>query len=104
MSKRSSSPRPALATEPAPWQRLLLVCSKCMKRQDRESLRGDFKRALRNAGLRDVRVVTVSCFDLCPDDGVALAFGDDLGGAVPRLRVLSNSAEPERVLPLLLGD
>lgn len=75
-----------------------------MKRQDRESLRGDFKRALRNAGLRDVRVVTVSCFDLCPDDGVALAFGDDLGGAVPRLRVLSNSAEPERVLPLLLAD
>ena len=100
MSK-SSGLRSALVTEPAPWQRVLFVCGKCMKKQDREDLRSELKRALRRAELRDVRVVLSGCLDLCPDDGVTLALGGDLGGAVPRLRVLANGADAERVVPLL---
>lgn len=91
----------AIGTAPAPWRQLVLVCGKCMKRQDRDTLRGDLKRALRRAGVRDVRVAVVGCLDLCPDAGVTLALGPEIGRAVPGLRVLSNDAPVETLLPLL---
>lgn len=101
MGKHDPHKRAPLTTEPAPWHRVVLVCGKCVEKQSREELRGDIKRALKQAGMRDVRVVLTGCFDLCPDDGVTFVLGSDLAGAVPRLRVLANHADAERLLPLL---
>ena len=90
-----------LSSVPAPWRQLVLVCGKCMKRQSRETLRGELKRAIKHEGLRDIRVVVTGCMDLCPEDGVAVALGHELHGAVPRLHVLDNRAAAERLLPVL---
>ncbi len=79
--------------EPAPWSGIVLVCSKCMRRQDREDLRGDLRKALKQAGRKDVRVVVSGCLDLCPEDGVTVARGTDLGAQPPRLHVLGNRSE-----------
>lgn len=89
MAKKSREPL-ALRTEPAPWSRVVLLCTKCMRRQDREDLRGDLRKALKQAGRRDVRVVLSGCLDLCPDDGVTVARGVDLAAQPPRLHVLGN--------------
>ncbi len=84
--------RAALHAETAPWSGIVLVCSKCMRRQDREDLRSDLRKALKHAGRKDVRVVVSGCLDLCPDDGVAVARGSDLGTQPPQLHVLDNRA------------
>lgn len=97
MSK-SSRERHALHIEPAPWSRLVLVCSKCMRRQDREDLRGDLRKALKHACRKDVRVVLSGCLDLCPDDGVAVARGEDLAAPAPRLHVHPRHAAVEPLL------
>ena len=76
----------------------MLVCSKCMRRQDREDLRGDLRKALRHAGRKDLRVVASGCLDLCPDDGVTVARGADLGTHPPRLHVHPRDAPPEALL------
>ena len=93
MSKKQRD-RAGLHAEPAPWTGLVLVCSKCLRRQDRE-LRGELRKALKQAGRRDVRVVLSGCLDLCPDDGVTVARSTDLGAPEPRLHVLDNRASAE---------
>lgn len=82
----------ALHPEAAPWSEVVVLCTKCMRRQDREDLRGDLRKALKQAGRKDVRVVLSGCLDLCPDDGVTVARGRDLGAMPPQLHVLGNRA------------
>lgn len=72
----------------ARWRGVVFVCSKCMKRQDRD-VRDELKHALRKRDARDVRVVACSCLDLCPDDGITIAVGDELAASPPQLRVIS---------------
>ncbi len=74
--------------EPAPWRDLVLVCGKCMKKHDRESLRGELKRALKDSGAKHVRVVATGCLDLCPKDGVALTTLAGLSSQPPWLWVM----------------
>ena len=50
MSKKQRD-RAGLHAEPAPWTGLVLVCSKCLRRQDREELRGELRKALKQAGM-----------------------------------------------------
>ncbi len=71
-----------------PWRDVVFVCTKCMKRQDRESLRDDLKRAFKASGTRDVRVVASGCLDLCPKDAVTIAIGRELAGDAPRMHAL----------------
>lgn len=85
----------ALHAEAAPWSEVVVLCSKCMRRQDREDLRGELRKALKHGGRKDVRVVLSGCLDLCPDDGVTVARGRDLGAVPPRLQVLGNGAGAE---------
>jgi hypothetical protein len=79
-------------TETAPWSEMVLVCGKCLRRQDREELRGELRKALKQAGRRDVRVVLGGCMDLCPKDGIAIARGADLGARPPRVHVCAPDA------------
>ena len=86
-------PLGTVATAGAPWQDVVFVCTKCMKRQDREELRGEIKQALKAAGLRQMRAVPCGCLDLCPDDGITIAIGSELHGTMPKLRVLAANAD-----------
>ena len=97
-------PLQRLIQVPAPkkWTEVVFVCSKCMKRQDRRELRKDLKRGFKEAGRRDVRVMTTGCFDLCPKRGVTIARGRDLG--IPaRLHVLDNGDDAELAVRWLLA-
>lgn len=89
--------------EPAPWTELVLVCAKCMRRQGREDLRGELKRALRRAGCRDLRVTTAGCLDLCPKRDVALLRGGELGGPRPLLRVVPPGCSADALADWLLA-
>ena len=86
------------------WSGLVFVCSKCMKRQDREDLRGEIKQALKNAGHRELRVVACGCLDLCPKDGVTVARGRDLAIKPPVLRVIGEDDRLDDVVDWLLDD
>lgn len=97
MTKRHDA-RAALSAQPAPWSEVVLVCQKCMRRQDREQLRGELRKALKHAGRRDVRTVLVGFLDVCPEDGVAVARGSGLAARPPRLHVLDNDAPVEALV------
>ena len=84
------------------WSELVFVCSKCMKRQDREDLRGDLKRAIKQADHRELRVVACGCLDLCPKDGVTLVRGRDLAIKPPVLRVIGADEPVEDIVNWLV--
>lgn len=84
------------------WSELVFVCSKCMKRQDREDLRGDLKRAIKQAGHRELRVVACGCLDLCPKDGVTVARGRDLAIKPPVLRVIGTDDRVDDIVDWLV--
>ena len=86
----------------SPWSDLVFVCSKCMRRQDREDLRDDLKHALKKAGHRELRVVACGCLDLCPKHGVTVALGRELAAKPPLLRVIEAGDRVEAVLDWLL--
>ena len=81
----------------ARWNAAVFVCRKCMKRQDRDELRGDLRDVLKAGGRRDVRVIACGCMDLCPRDGVTIALGNELAESPPRLHILDN-AQPVAAL------
>ena len=86
------------------WSELVFVCSKCMKRQDREDLRGEIKHALKHAGRRELRVVACGCLDLCPKNGVTLARGRDLAIKPPLLRVIGEDDRMQDIVDWLLDE
>lgn len=100
----SSVPASEHTTAAVAWLELVFVCGKCMKRQDREDLRGKLKRALKHAGHRELRVVACGCLDLCPKDGVTIARGRDLALQPPALRVIGERDRVEDIVDWLLGD
>lgn len=98
-------PEPSLRNPtPAPFHRLVLVCGKCLRKRDREDLRGELRKALKQAGRKDVRVVLSGCLDLCPDDGVTVARGADLGVVPPRLHVHDPDAPIGELARWAAGD
>lgn len=76
-----------------PWSSIVFVCSKCTKRQDRGSFRRDLKRALKEHGNKNVRVVASTCLDVCPRHAITLAIAHDLGAVHPHLRVVDRQAD-----------
>lgn len=85
------------------WSELVFVCSKCMKRQDRDDLRGELKRAIKHAGHRELRVVACGCLDVCPKDGVTIARGRDLAIKPPVLRVIGMTDRVDDIVEWLLA-
>ncbi len=92
-------------TEPAPWSEVVLVCAKCAAKLGRghrgkTELRGEIKQALKHHGLgKTVRVVEVSCLDLCPKGGQTVATARQL--AAGRLTVVGPQADGAAVVRLL---
>lgn len=87
----------------APWRGVVFVCSKCMKRQDRD-VRDELKHALRKRGQRELRVVACACLDLCPDDGITIAVGGELAGEHPPLRVLPRKRAIDELADALVAS
>jgi hypothetical protein len=52
------------------WSSLVAVCREC---SNGKRLSKALKRSLKDAGVRDVRVLSSSCLDVCPKRGVTVA-------------------------------
>jgi len=97
----TSEPR----TEPAPWSDVVVICTKCAAKLGRghrgkTELRGEIKHALKHRGLgKRIRVVEVSCLDLCPKGGQTVATSRQM--AEGRLTVVEPGADGEAVVKLL---
>lgn len=78
MSKREPGD---VAVVPTTWQDILLLCKKCGRKLDggfgpdgEDPLRRALRDALRERGRRrDVRLLEVGCFGLCPKGAVTVA-------------------------------
>lgn len=84
---------------------LVLVCSKCAKRQGlkKGAVRGLLKRALkRTPDARRTRVVEVGCLGPCPKR--ALAVATSAGLAARRIHLLDPAASPEAAVATLFPD
>jgi hypothetical protein len=94
------------AAEAAPWSEVILVCVKCAAKLGRalhgkSELRGDIKRALKDRGIKGVRVLDTTCLDLCPKGGQTLALGRELASGT--LRVLDEDGDADGVVNWLAG-
>ncbi len=95
-----------LAVVQTAWQDVLLLCRKCGRKLDGgfgedggESLKRALRDGLRERGRRrDVRVMEVGCFGVCPKGGVTVARGARPG----ELLVVPREAEMGVVLDRLL--
>jgi hypothetical protein len=65
--KRAQAPRTAVRTT---WSTLVAVCREC---DGGKKLGKEIKHALKDARIRDVRVLSSSCLDVCPKRGVTVA-------------------------------
>ncbi|PJZ67013.1 hypothetical protein CH371_02730 [Leptospira wolffii] len=69
----------ALENTEANWEEAILICTKCASKIRGEvsfgktRLKGEIKAALRSEGIESVRVVEVSCLDVCERDRIAIA-------------------------------
>jgi hypothetical protein len=93
---------PIEAALAARWNEVVLVCSKCMKRQHRKELRGELRKSLKEDGRKDIRVVACGCLDVCPKHGVTIARSSELQQQPPRLHVLDNRNDVDDVRRWLL--
>ncbi len=103
---RSDPKRQGPAAEPAPWAEVILVCVKCAAKLGRahhgkSELRSDIKRALKDRGIKGVRVLATTCLDLCPKGGQTLALGHELASGT--LRVLDEDGDADGVVNWLAG-
>ena len=96
--------RSGLRAEPAPFRDALLICHECAAKRPeganakgRTRLRNDLRKRLKAAGMKkQLRVLEVSCMDLCPKHGgISLARGRDLADREPALFVLADSGDPD---------
>ncbi|MEH3144455.1 MAG: (2Fe-2S) ferredoxin domain-containing protein [Methylobacterium frigidaeris] len=102
-SRKGPKTRGAAKLASAPWAEIVMVCTKCAKRQGvgakavRRGLKQGAKR-LRPHG--KLRVVEVGCLGLCPKRSLTLASGASLRDG--RLLVFDPEAEPSTMLAALL--
>jgi len=91
-----------------PWDDVMFVCAKCMRRDDEgelSSLRKWIKRELKVRGLnKRIRVVESGCLDLCPKRGVVLALGSELAGEGKKLRIHRRGDDPRALLDWLCAQ
>lgn len=81
MSETPSSTTPMIARSrrSAP----VLVCRKCLQRSDqgrevRRALKSELKAAAKRQGTKPAKLVTTSCFGLCPKTSIVVASGASL--------------------------
>jgi predicted metal-binding protein len=95
---------------PAPWRHdVVFVCKKCEARRKADvtpagDVRGWLKQRLKADGLRrEVRVVTVGCFGLCPKRGVTTTSGALLADPQSALVVVDENSDLDEVYRRLTG-
>lgn len=78
--------RPAIRPVSRPWREVVLVCRKCTKRakggfgpDGRSKLRQVLRKALKDSGRKDIRVISVGCLDICPKHAVTVVRGSNPG-------------------------
>ncbi len=103
---QSIQPHPARGrTAKARFSEIVLVCSKCAKRQGlpKRAMRGMLKGALRRRrpGMK-LKVIETGCLGPCPKRALAVA----TGGSVDRGRILllDPAATPDQVIDAILPD
>lgn len=92
-------PKIARSRRPSP----LLVCRKCLKRcSDGDKIRSTIKRRLKKSGFdkKAPKLVSTSCFGLCPKRAVVLASGHSLRDN--EYILVSRRGEVEQALEKLL--
>lgn len=69
-----------------PWREVVLVCRKCAKRakggfgpDGRGKLRRVLRKALKDSGRKDIRVISVDCLGICPKNAITLVRGSKPG-------------------------
>ncbi|MEO9188815.1 MAG: hypothetical protein ABI224_02260 [Acetobacteraceae bacterium] len=79
----------SIRSVPRPWRDIVLVCRKCTKRLDggfgtdgRSKLRRVLRGALRGAGRRDIRVLSVGCLGVCPKRAVSVVWASRPGAVL----------------------
>jgi hypothetical protein len=89
----------------AGYSELVLVCSKCVKRQGlkKGSVRRQIKRELKlRDTARKVRVVEVGCLGPCPKRALAVVTADSL--AKQRIHLLDPAGPPSQSVDALFPD
>lgn len=78
--------RPAVRSISRPWREVVLVCRKCIKRakggfgpDGRGKLRRLLRKALKDAGRKDVRVIPIDCLGICPKHAITVLRGSRPG-------------------------
>ncbi|TGK07042.1 hypothetical protein EHO59_02710 [Leptospira semungkisensis] len=75
---QGSDPNAPMETVQSDWEEAILVCTKCASKfrgeffNGRTRLRSELKDTLRSEGVRNVRVMEVSCLDVCERDKIAI--------------------------------
>ena len=99
--------KPPLRARP-PWDDVVFVCGRCVRRsggEDEPSLRKWIKRALESRGLSDrIRVVESGCLDLCPKKGVVLVRGSELGADGGKVRIHRRGDDRQGIIDWLTSD
>lgn len=96
---------PRIRMARAGFSDLVLVCTKCAKRQGlkKGAVRGMLKRSLKRRPLaRKTRVVEVGCLGPCPKRALAVATSDSL--AARRIHLLDPAAPGEVAVAMLFPD
>jgi predicted metal-binding protein len=95
----------------APWRRdVVFVCKKCEGRCEADvtpdgDVRGWLKHRLKADGLRrDIRIVPVGCFGLCPKGGVAATSGALLAEPESAMVVVDEDSDLDAVYRRLIGQ
>ncbi|GJD74249.1 MULTISPECIES: (2Fe-2S) ferredoxin domain-containing protein [Methylobacterium] len=105
-SKDGTAPRPArIRMARAGFSELVLVCTKCVKRQGlkKGALRSRIKRELKGRAMPGKpRVVEVGCLGPCPKRALAVATADSL--AKQRIHLLDPAATPAQAVDALFPD
>ena len=97
-----------IASIPAPWGSVVLVCRKCSRKLDggfgkkgKHALADALEDALDGAGRgREVLVAETDCLDICPKRAVAVLRADRPGEVL----TVPAGADPEAVLARLMGQ
>ena len=101
------------ATE-IPWnQGVIMICSKCSRKlEGRDSkfkdtadyFKGELKSLARARGHgKNMRVITTSCLDICPDERVAIALIGTQAKENIKAITVTQDAEPEKIFDALMG-
>jgi predicted metal-binding protein len=88
-----------------PWlDGIIMVCTKCGRKMGSEEisdkLKHDLKSLVKHGDFdKNIRVVTTSCLDICPDDRIAVAYS---GHGKTKVVTVEEKIDPKELLQDLI--